>query len=86
MFWFLTLLKCTAFYRFCFFFDVYDGGGVINNKSNIKNSNDLITLIDFLEQTINKLKHELKDWALADLWKFHAELVKYKEELEAQDT
>lgn len=50
----------------------------------IKDSKSAYLLMGLLEETIKKIKHELKDWAIADLWKFHAELVKYKEELESQ--
>lgn len=63
---------------------IFTLGGVCIDIENIfHNSKNLHLLIILLEKTIEKIKHELKDWALADLWKFHGELVKYKKELEA---
>lgn len=50
----------------------------------IKDSKSVYLLMGLLEETIKRIQHHLKDWTLADLWKFHGELVKYKEELESQ--
>lgn len=50
----------------------------------IQESRSIKIVIDLLEQTIAKIQHTLREQALKNLWKFHAELVKYKEELEAQ--
>lgn len=51
---------------------------------NIKTSKNIFLIINLLEETIKKFKPRLKDWAVEDLWKFHGELAKYKEELESQ--
>lgn len=50
----------------------------------IQNSNDFYILMSLLEETIRRIKPELKDWAIEDLWRFHGGLAKYKEELESQ--
>ena len=61
------------------------GGVCIDIEKIFHNSNNLELVIFLLEITINKIKYELRDRAIENLWKFHGELVKYKEELEALD-
>lgn len=60
-------------------------GGVCIDIAKIFHSSDNVKLlIHLLEEAILKIGCELRERALDNLWKFHAELVKYKEELEAQ--
>lgn len=60
-------------------------GSVIVDIAAIFHSSDNINfLIKIVAKTIPRIKNGLKEHAIANLWKFHAELVKYKEELEAQ--
>ena len=73
--YFITNMEQANEMNCCYGFDI---GDFIRSKKSV------LILIDLLKKIIHKIKHQLKDWALADLWKFHTELIKYKEELEAQ--
>lgn len=60
------------------------GGAFINITDIFKSSINIYFLITILEKAILKIKPRLKEHAILDLWNFHGELVKYKEELESQ--
>ena len=65
---------------------VFTMGGVrIDIKEIFTQSSNLTLLIALLERAIYTLKNQVRDYVIVDLWKFHAELIKYKEELEAQE-
>lgn len=60
------------------------GGTTIDIAEIFNNSKNLKILMDLLERSIIKLKPQIRDFVLKDLWNFYGELDKYKEELEAQ--
>lgn len=59
------------------------GGALVDIAAIFHSSENLQLLIMLLEKTIPRIKYGLKEHAILDLWKFHRELVNYKEELEA---
>lgn len=56
------------------------GGALVDIAAIFRSSANLQLLIMLLEMTIPRIQHGLKEHAILDLWKFHSELVKYKEE------
>ena len=58
------------------------GGEWFDVEKEVSSSKNLGIILDILENVIDKIKLEVADFALKDLWNFYAELCIYKEQLE----
>ena len=59
------------------------GGTLIDIQRIFTQSKNLDLLITLVERAIYVLRSQVREYVVEKLWKFHAELIKYKEELEA---
>lgn len=60
------------------------GGTLIDVEKIFTRSKNLELLISLFERAIYMVRSRVRDYVIEDLWKFYAELIKYKEELVAQ--
>ena len=60
------------------------GGTLIDVEEIFTQSKNLDILISLVERVIYILRSQVQKYVVEKLWKFHAELIKYQEELKAQ--
>ena len=60
------------------------GGTLIDIQRIFTQSKNLDLLITLVERAIYVLRSHVREHVIENLWKFHAELIKYQEELKAQ--